>query len=88
MEKKYRKKPVVVEAMEFTDETKNQVHSFVRCTTAVDWEDGKPVLKIQTPEGIMTARLGDYVIKDVNGYFYPCKPDIFEKTYDIQLQNK
>lgn len=77
------KKPVVVETMQFTDETKNQVHSFVRCTTAVDWEDGKPVLKIQTPEGIVTARLGDYVVKDVNGYFYPLEPDFFHKTYEI-----
>lgn len=83
-----RKKPLAVEVMEFTDKTKDRVHNFVRCARSPDWEDGKPVLKIQTPEGIMTARLGDYVIKDVNGYFYPCRPDIFEKTYDIQLQNK
>lgn len=86
MEKKYRKKPVVVEAMEFTDETKNQVHSFVTCTTSPDWEDGEPVLKIQTLEGVMTARLGDYIIKGVNGEFYPCKPDIFHKTYEIEFK--
>lgn len=83
MEITARKKPVTVEVMEFTDETKNQVYNFVRCTTAVDWEDGKPVLKIQTPVGILIARLGDYVVKDVDGYFYPCKPDTFHKTYDI-----
>ena len=81
-----RKKPVIVEVMEFTDKTKDRVHNFVRCTTAPVWEDGELVLKIQTPEGVMTARLGDYIIKDVNGYFYPCKPDIFEKTYDIQFK--
>lgn len=41
-----------------------------------------PVLRIDTLEGEMTAQLGDYVIKGVNGEFYPCKPDIFEKTYE------
>ena len=80
---KARKKPVVVEAMVFTYKTNNLVYNFVRCNTSPGWEDGKPVLKIQTLEGVMTARLGDYVIKGVNGEFYPCKPDIFEKTYDI-----
>ena len=83
MIKKARKKPVVVEVMEFTDQTKDRVHNFVRCTTAPVWEDGEPALKIQTLEGVMTARLGDYVIKGVNGEFYPCKPDIFHKTYEL-----
>ena len=77
------KKPVVVEAMEFTDETKDQVYNFVRCTTSTDWEDGEPVLKIQTLEGVMTARLGDYIIKGVDGEFYPVKRSIFLKTYDV-----
>ena len=80
---KARKKPVEVEVMEFTDKAKNQVYNFVRCTTSPGWEDGEPVLNIQTLEGVMTARLGDYIIKGVNGEFYPCKPDIFEKTYDV-----
>lgn len=83
MIKKARKKPVVVEVMEFTDKTKDQAYNFVRCTTAAVWEDGEPVFKIKTLEGVMTARLGDYIIKGVNGEFYPCKPDIFHKTYEI-----
>ena len=37
---------------------------------------------IKTLEGVMTATVGDYIIKGVNGEFYPCKPDIFEKTYE------
>lgn len=41
-----------------------------------------PYLKIETLEGIMKASVGDYIIKGVNGEFYPCKPDIFEKTYE------
>ena len=39
-------------------------------------------LRIGTLEGTMTAQLGDYIIRGVNGEFYPCKPDIFEKTYE------
>ncbi|ADG59946.1 hypothetical protein Acj9p046 [Acinetobacter phage Acj9] len=51
-------------------------------------ENGKHALfkggfKITTLEGVMSATLGDYIIKGVNGEFYPCKPDIFEKTYHI-----
>lgn len=79
---KYRKKPVVVEAVRFdgTDES-------------VDWllpqliggEIGRSCdrLHIKTLEGVMTANIGDYIIMGVNGEFYPCKPDIFEKTYDM-----
>ena len=78
----FKKKPVVIEAEHFTDENKNRAYNFVRCTTAPDFEDGKPVLKIQTLEGVMTARLGDWIIKGVSGEFYPCKPDIFAKTYE------
>lgn len=80
---KFRKKPVVIEAMQFTDASKDRVFHFVRCNVAADFEDGKPVLRIQTLEGVMTAQVGDWVIKGVNGEFYPCKPDIFEKTYEL-----
>ena len=40
-------------------------------------------LKIQTLEGVMTAQQGDYIIRGVQGEFYPCKPDIFEQTYEL-----
>ena len=81
---KYRKKPVVIEAMQFTDETKNQVFNFVRCTCCPCVDDNdKPTLKIQTLEGDMVVSFGDYVIKGIEGEFYPCKPDIFEKTYEL-----
>ena len=80
---KYRKKPVVIEAMQFTDETKNQCANFVTCNCSYEFDDdGAPVMGIQTLEGKMTCQLGDYIIKGVNGEFYPCKPDIFEKTYE------
>lgn len=40
------------------------------------------IVKIPTLEGTMEASIGDYIIKGVNGEFYPCKPDIFNKTYE------
>ena len=79
---KFRKRPVVIEAMQFTEETKDRCHAWVTCTTAADFVEGKPVLRINTLEGAMTASLGDWIIKGVQGEFYPCKPEIFSKTYE------
>ena len=80
--RQFRKKPVVIEAMQFTHETKDQVMNFVRCNCYADWEFDNPILVIETLEGDMITRFGDWVIKGVNDEFYPCKPDIFEKTYE------
>lgn len=79
---KYRKLPVVVEAFQFTDEDKDRVFNWITCNRYLYFEDGKPVLKIQTLEGDMIAQLGDWIIKGINGEFYPCKDDIFRKTYE------
>ena len=79
---KYRKKPVEIEAMLFTDETKNACASFVTCNCSYDIDETGPIMGIQTLEGVVTARQGDYIIKGVQGEFYPCKPDIFKQTYD------
>lgn len=79
---KYRKKPVVIDAEQFTEESKDRVFNFVTCNKAAEILDGKPILKIQTLEGVMTANIGDFIIKGVSGEFYPCKPDIFEMTYE------
>ena len=79
---RYRKKPVVVEAMRFTASSGSAVWR---------WADSKPIfdsygnvygLRIYTLEGEMKADLGDWIIKGVKGEFYPCKPDIFEATYE------
>ncbi len=82
----FRKKPVVIEAEQFTEETKQRVFSWARGYTqhvdATRDEAGNPALSIRTLEGDMTATLGDWVIKGVKGEFYPCKPDIFEMTYE------
>lgn len=79
---KYRKKPVFVEAMEFTEENKDRVFNWVTCSKYPDFKGGNPIMVIWTLEGKMTAELGDYIIKGVQGEFYPCKPDIFEQTYE------
>lgn len=81
----YRKKPVVVQAMQFTNESKDMVYHWARefqMNIQPSWKDKSPCLLIPTLEGEMTALIGDWVIKGVNGEFYPCKPDIFEKTYE------
>ena len=80
---KYVKKPVVIEAMVFNEETKDRCANFVRCNCSYGTdEDGNSELGIQTLEGVMTASVGDYIIKGVKGEFYPCKPDVFELTYE------
>jgi len=88
---KYRKKPVVIEAVQWTGSNPQEIEGFAgdACSTSIldtAWEAGKGrpycFLKIHTHEGDMTASAGDYIIKGVQGEFYPCKPDIFEKTYE------
>ena len=84
---KYRKKPVVIEAMQFLDnaETITNLAEFIdNQNLRVDYADPEnPVIKIETMEGVMSASVGDYIIKGVQGEFYPCKPDIFEQTYEV-----
>lgn len=77
---KARKKPVVIECIQFTGLNNQEVHDFIDCDSFDCVEDK---IKILTLEGVMTAQIGDYIIKGVNGEFYPCKPDIFHKTYEI-----
>jgi hypothetical protein len=80
---KFRRKPVVVEAMQFTDADKNRLFNWISCNRSAEFDgQGKPVLKIQTLVGVLTAYLGDWVIRDVKGEFYPCKPDIFAEIYE------
>jgi hypothetical protein len=77
----YRKKPVVIEAMQLTSND--------ALAAAITWCGGRPWMvdmepgvQIKTLEGIMYASPGDWIIKGVKGEFYPCKPDIFEATYE------
>lgn len=78
MIKKYRKKPVTIEAIQWNGGNLSEIRDFMRSTV----EAHGLVLIIPTLEGDMYASLNDYIIKGVNGEFYPCKPYIFAKTYE------
>ena len=83
MAKKYKKKPVVIEAMQLTKDNVVDVLSFCNSTgNIVASNEDDMGLSILTLEGTMTANIGDYIIRGVKGEFYPCKPDIFEQTYE------
>lgn len=86
--KAYRKKPVVIEAMEWTGQNTDALFLWIDadtdppCVSAVHAGEHGRRLEIDTLEGVMTAQPGDWIIKGVNSEFYPCKPDIFEATYE------
>ena len=76
---RYRKKPIVVEAFQMTKERRQD--------NAVWSEDypnsnGKDKLCIGTKEGVYIVTWNDWIIQDIQGELYPCKPDIFEATYE------
>lgn len=77
----FRKLPVTIEAMQFTEADKNKVFNWVGGNRYADFDASKPVLKIETLEGVMTVSIGDWVIRGVRGEFYPCKDEIFRATY-------
>ncbi len=80
MSKKYRKKPVVIEAVQWNGNNVDEVMSFIKNVPAYNVEFG--TINISTLEGTMAASMGDWIIKEVKGEFYPCKPDIFDSTYE------
>ena len=89
---KYRKKPVVIEAVQYTSrfDWPDWFHDAVSEERIRTYNTGKfqdPTQPcwavIATLEGDMMAKEGDFIIKGVQGEFYPCKPDIFEMTYEV-----
>lgn len=80
---KYRKKPVEVEAFRFMIDGKvpDWFSDAMINKTIIPHTNG--TCDIKTLEGVMRADFGDYIIKGVHGELYPCKPDIFEKTYEV-----
>lgn len=84
---KYRKKPIIIDAIQF--ETNNEAGA-KNMNDVVNWieENGGKTyhnftdIFIETLEGRMKAEVKDWIIQGINGEFYPCKPDIFEKTYE------
>jgi hypothetical protein len=77
---KFRKKPVVIEAVQFTGENKKEIVLFTGDLLGVESDDCD--LMIITLEGSLRASPGDWIIKGIAGEFYPCKPDIFAATYE------
>ena len=78
MVKKYRKKPVIIEAIQWNGKNLAEIDNFVGGSLKMEGSS----LVIHTLEGDMEASINDYIIKGVNGEFYPCRPDIFDKTYE------
>lgn len=93
--KMYRKKPVIIESVQLSADNFDDVCNFIGSTPEQEINPNYGVdengntnehyigVYIDTLEGKMFARNGDYIIKGIQGEFYPCKPDIFEKTYDL-----
>jgi len=81
---KYRKKPVVIEAVRFFDTTEGmaEVMRFIPLASILGDSKHGWYLQIKTLEGTMKATPGDWIIRGVQGEYYPCKPDIFTATYD------
>lgn len=87
---KFRKKPVVIEAVQYTGETMPiesvpawLVDGMFERTVLPSYDDEVKELYIETLEGRMTVSVGDWIIRGVKGELYPCKPDIFEATYEV-----
>jgi hypothetical protein len=80
----YRKKPVVIQAVQWTGENNTEILHF--CSTCYITSSGKAKdLVVSTLEGDMSASVGDYIIKGVKGEFYPCREDIFDMTYETVI---
>lgn len=82
---KYRKKPVTIEAVKFTGDTKpftGELQKFANIICCLSHDGNYEGAHIHTLEGKMIIGSGDWIIQGIKGEFYPCKPDIFEETYE------
>jgi len=82
---KYRKKPIIVDAFLYDGKGYQTIPDWALEGTSrmICYNENDDTLIITTLEGDMVANAGDYIIKGVNGELYPCKPDIFKKTYEL-----
>jgi hypothetical protein len=85
----FRKKPVIIEARQFTLDIAKDIQKWELlakwCSGLIRGTKLNPedrAIQIMTLEGDMYASVGDWIIKGIKGEFYPCKPDIFEETYE------
>lgn len=76
---RFRKKPVEIEAVRWTGENIDEVRNFIGFMD----RDEDNCIPITTLEGVMDAAVGDWIIKGIKGEFYPCKPHIFDLTYEL-----
>lgn len=89
--KKYRKKPVIIEAIQWDGKNFDAIMSFMNKDHGhkLNYENAEEYslktgkIPIRTVEGTINASSGDWIIKGIKGEFYPCKPDIFEQTYEL-----
>ena len=79
---KFRKKPAVIEAVQITDATFDAPHPNSEHRIGLIYDPIYREVRIPTLEGEMVGRVGDWIIKGVEGEFYPCKPNIFDATYE------
>ena len=83
MVKRFKKKPVVIEAIQWTGENFQEVSEFgAPLVSLVTKKDGSKVLFCQTLEGPLKAKVNDWIIRGIENEIYPCRVDIFEKTYE------
>ena len=87
MVKDYMKKQVIVKAMVWTGDNPEDLEQFME-NQGYYFKDEDRGLYIETLEGDHKANKGDYIIKGVKGEFYPCKPDIFEMSYEEVTEEK
>lgn len=89
MVKKYKTKPCEIEAIQWTGENLEEIEEFAK--DGIEYNEvkdggGKIIayeIYVLTLEGTMFANQGDYIIKGLRGEFYPCKPDVFNKKYEV-----
>lgn len=88
---RYRKKSIEIEAVQFTGDIDDEIANFLkgqkvdvglRTTMSDEGRRYEKYIILKTLEGEMKAIKGDYIIKGIKGEFYPCKPDIFDETYE------
>ena len=78
MQQKFRKRSFIIEAIQWTGENTKEVMEFA--PTLITW---RGLLTLRTLEGFVYAHPGDWIIKGIKGEFYPCKPDIFDLSYEV-----
>lgn len=82
---RYRKKPVEVEAIQWKENNLEEITNFMGYEPIIitGYSTSRKFINIHTLEGDMACSPDDYIIKGITGEFYPCKPNIFWKTYEV-----